>query len=237
MSAPEHGGKTTVFILPGLLGTVASDWAPHWEQIRNAGYEPVGVDWPGHGTDSSHLDHFTIAGLVEHVLAKMDTVETNPCLLWGYSLGGYIGLEVERQQPGRLSGLWMHATKFYWTDDEIAAFREQFDPETMPAKYRETLQKIHGERWEELLTANIALFDEIVDNGLTDDDLEIIRMPVLVTTGDQDDLVKSDEVEQLADILMNGELSILSGVRHPLHSSRSSLILPAGIEFSDRVLG
>ncbi len=236
MATGSRGMSTRVILLPGMLGTIANDWKPHFEAILDAGFEPVGIDWPGHGNEDADLEAFTLQSLVDHVLARIDTITDEPVLIWGYDLGGYVALEIERQLPGRCSAIWMHATKFFWNDDEIDAFHANNDLATMSSHRKETLVKIHGDRWQKLLQVNLDLFEEIIEFGLTLDDLEGIRLPVLVSTGNQDEFVPTEDIEQLADELIAGEPSIIPGVRHPLHSTRSSLIIPVAEEFSRRVL-
>ncbi len=236
MATGSRGGKIRVILLPGMFSTIAEDWEPHFEAIVEAGFEPVGIDWPGHGNTESLPDTMTLQSLVDYILTKLDTITDEPVLIWGYSLGGYVALELERQSPSRCWAIWMHATKFFWSDDEINTFRSSFDSKVIALARKEALEKLFGNRWLELAKRNSQLFEDIVEFGLSLDDIDEIRLPVLVSVGDQDDLVAAEEVEQLADELIMGEPQIIPGVRHSLHTTRSSLIIPVAEEFSHRVL-
>lgn len=224
-----------VFLLPGLLGTVASEWEPHFQAIGDAGFRPIGIDYPGHGTHHELTEPFTLPTVIDYILSEIDRHTDEPALVWGYSLGGFLSLELERSSPGRLGAIWTHATKFIWEDeDEIERFRNSLTLDTIAPRRADTLQKIHGDRWQSLLQANAELFEDILEYGATLDDLNAVRCPVLVTCGDQDELVKPEELERIADELIAGESTLLTGVRHPLHSTRSSLIIPVAAEFSHR---
>ena len=236
MAAVPPSAKASLILLPGMLGTVDSDWAPHFDAIRESGFTPHGIDWHGHCAGQPLPDSMTLRNMVEHVVMECERLERETVLVWGYDLGGYVALELERQHPGRLAGFWMHATKFYWDDRSVERLRAALEPSTIDSGLQEALVKRFGKRWRSLLRLNRALLDDLLEFGPAEDDLAAVRAPVLVTAGDQDEWVTAAEVERLADRLVLGEFSIFSGVRHALHSARSSLIIPAAAEFSRRVL-
>lgn len=237
MSSLSRRAQESVILLPGLLGTIEGEWQPHLESIKHYHLQVIGIDWPYHKDTTAIPPSLSFQTLVDETIRSIEALGLERIVVWGYSLGGYVALEIERRSPGLLEGIWMHATKFFWSDKDIALFRKELTIESMSPRRKELLLKQFGDRWEQLVLLNSSLFEDILENGLTLDDLLDVRIPVLVTAGDQDEFVSPSEVERLADILSGGEWQILNGVRHSLHSTRSSLIIPTAMEFTRRILG
>ncbi|MCX7835831.1 MAG: alpha/beta hydrolase [bacterium] len=236
MPTGSRRAQDSVVLLPDLLGTIEGEWSPHFESIKHYQLQPNGIDWPYQSSDFQS-DSFHLHNLVEHTYQRLESLGLERVVLWGYGLGGYVALEIERTNPGFIEGIWMHATKFFWNEKDVNKFRNELSVDTISPRRKEFMMKQFGDRWIEILHMNSVFFDDVLENGLTVDDLLDVRIPVLVTAGDQDEWITSSEVEKLADSLSGGEWQILNGVRHHLHSTRSSLIIPTAVEFTRRVLG
>jgi pimeloyl-ACP methyl ester carboxylesterase len=149
----------------------------------------------------------------------------------GYSLGGYLGIMLALNQPRRVQTLSTHASKFYWSKEAAAKMRAQLDPVQMAEKvpaYADQLVQLHGARqWRELVRQAADLVSYLVGNGLTENMVNRLQCPVLLSVGDRDELVPLLEVARLSHVFPNGELLVLPGVRHPFNSIRPIPFLPA----------
>lgn len=87
-----HGGPGLEDYLAPLADELASDWTvAHYTQ---------------RGTAPSTLDgDVTVTGHVEDVLAVLDHLGWDPCVLAGHSWGGHLAMHVAVRHPERLTGL------------------------------------------------------------------------------------------------------------------------------------
>jgi 2-hydroxy-6-oxonona-2,4-dienedioate hydrolase len=89
-------GTPVVFVYGGNFGGAATAsgayaWAPPFHALRSA-HTVIAYDKPGQGwTDPPpSLDQFTMAAVVEHLIAFLEKLDLGPVHLVGHSRGGYI---------------------------------------------------------------------------------------------------------------------------------------------------
>lgn len=92
--------RQTIVFLHGTRLT-GSQWAPQLAALRDE-YECIALDLPGHG--SRRDEPFTLAGAA---LSVADAIERDGgrAILVGFSLGGYVAMDVAARWPERVSGL------------------------------------------------------------------------------------------------------------------------------------
>ncbi len=218
----------TLLVVHGALGSAAQ-----MQPIANAlralqnpqGSEPITVELlelPGHGSTALvdgtrfHLDDFVDA------MAAAVSRHAAPPFLFGYSMGGYVGLALEARAPGTFAGILAFGTKFLW--DVATAEREasRLDPVLVASKvprFAAALAARHegAGGWETVMIRTAALLRE---NGraplLSLDILERIGIPVTVAVGGKDDTVSVAEAESAARVMLHGRCVVLEDVGHPI---------------------
>lgn len=250
-----HGGSgPTLLLIPGLLGTLAGQWAPYLGPLAED-YRVIAMDLRGHGRSENAgpgsgeagddgtgagqspdlgsdpaPGSLTLEAMLGDVIGVLDQVGADRVHLAGYSLGGYLGLMLGLRQPERLATLLMHGTKFYWTADSAAAAVRQLDPDLIAAKvptYAAQLAREHGEaRWADRARGAAGLVAGMIDAGLAEAELAAVRCPAVVSVGDRDELVPLDEAERLRRALPSAGLLVLPRVRHAFATARPAELLP-----------
>ncbi|MBL3610966.1 alpha/beta fold hydrolase [Rhodovulum sulfidophilum] len=88
-----------VALVHGWGGSYAATWqADGWDEaLRDAGFEPVGVDIAGHGPQGGPHDPRAYADLASDLAAKLPTGLHGAI---GFSLGTKLLLELEARKPG-----------------------------------------------------------------------------------------------------------------------------------------
>jgi len=221
--------RPALLLLPGLLGSIQTQW-PSFAEVLAQDYYVVLMDLRGHGRSTNETAELRPDPMVQDILGLLDHLQIGQVHVAGYSLGGYLGLILAQNQPRRVGSLIMHATKFYWTKERAEQMRQQLDPDKMAEKvptYADQLVQAHGGRqWRDLVRQAADLVDWLVDNGLTEKIVANIQTRVLVSVGDQDEMVPLNEAYRLSRALPNGELLALPGVRHPFQTIRPIPLLP-----------
>jgi pimeloyl-ACP methyl ester carboxylesterase len=230
----ESGDKEPLLLLPGLLGSVSSQWNNFIAPL-SADFRIILMDLRGHGRSENKDPLLRPERMMQDIISLLDHLGLESVHLAGYSLGGYLGLQLHLFQPRRVASLLMHATKFYWTKDAVTNMHQQLDPDTMSAKvpaYANQLAKEHGgSHWRGLVRQAADLVGFLSEKGITEGMAVRAQCPILVSVGDRDELVPLPEAQRLSRVFPHGELLVLPGVRHPFPSVRPVPLLPMMREF------
>lgn len=234
----EHGSGEPLILLPGLLGTIESHWRRFIPELARQ-FHVIAIDLRGHGRTDNPSGMLRLHQLVHDLFAVYETLEIEAAHVCGYSLGGYIGLAFGAQHPGRVLSLFMHGTKFYWTEDAVASATREFDPETIIAKvpkWAAQLQRDHSpangeEGWRHLLGSAAEFIQTLPSEGLTEHSVRLAVFPSCVSVGDSDEMIPAAEAAQLAGALPHARHLVLPGTRHPMQFVHKQLFLDSLASF------
>lgn len=227
--AEESSRTPLIFVHGGLHGSWQWDSTQRW--FADAGRRSISLDWFAHGgsrqLDASEWLRRSILDVREEIGVAVAQCASPPILI-GHSMGGLASLAYAATHPSRIAGLVLLApvvperfagapvelpidvdqpwgpppldiTAHLFFDGAPAAEHEaiyaQLQPESPTAVWEAT-------RW----TATV--------------DVDAITVPVLVITGDKDELTPVDIVSSLAEGI-GAELVTLSGVGHGLSFDQS----------------
>ena len=203
--------STRVVVLHGALGS-AAQLAPIVAALP-AGLDVVVPDLPGHGDRPGRID-------LDEMVDDVAAAAAAGAHLLGYSMGGYVALEVARRRPDVVGSVVTVATKLAWSPDVAHAEIARLDPDTIERKvpgFAASLDAAHpGAGWREVVVATAALLAEIGARGSAIPGLESVEVPVRLVVGDRDPLVTVEETLAAARALPAGELQVLPGTGHAL---------------------
>jgi pimeloyl-ACP methyl ester carboxylesterase len=232
------GSGPPVLLLPGLLGTIETEWQRFLQPIADLGYTAIGADLPGHGA-SEMTKSLTLRVIVEEIDRLLTGIHAEPAVILGYSLGGYAGLSFALKHTNRVMGVWMHATKFYWSGEEAENLAAELDLEFLAENKPERLDELKALHGEEKLAAMLPWLNKMIislpDAGLTELEFEDLELPVMVSVGDRDELVPAGEAVDLYRALRRGQLCVFPDTNHPLSALRDHIFLPAFKDFLNRL--
>lgn len=208
-----------LLLLHGALGSaaqlspLATELSPTFTQIHT-------FDFEGHGGKNFTGQPFTIAGFAQATVQYITEHATQPVNIFGYSMGGYVGLYIARHFPQWVNKVCTLATKFAWEPQTAAKEAAMLNPqkikEKVPAFAAQLQQRHQPNDWELLLhqTANMML--QLGNKPqLTDDDFTRISCPVKIGVGDQDNMVTLEETITTYRKLPNAQLMVLPATKHP----------------------
>lgn len=187
------------------------------------------LDFSGHGSRPFPQAPFSISLFAGDVLTYMDEHKLEQAAVFGYSMGGYVGMYLARYHSSRISRLGTLATKFHW-DPAIAQRETQMiNPdkirEKLPAFARTLEQRHHPKDWKTVLERTAHLLTSLGDQPLFSPDIyPAITIPVLLLLGDRDKMVSLDETLAVFKSLPNAQLGILPGTPHPIEQVNKDLL-------------
>ncbi len=226
--------KPDLLLLHGALGSAAQLDA--LADLLEADFTIHRLDFEGHGPLAPPERPLRIEGFAEGVLAYLDDRGVERADLFGYSMGGYVGLWLAANAPERVRALATLGTMLAWSPEVAAAEERKLDPETIARKvprFADGLRARHGDpAWEQVLVATAEMMRDLgarprVDAGL----LAQIEQPVRLMVGDRDDVVSLSETAEAAAQLPAGQLEVLPKTPHPFERVR-----PERLAFSLREL-
>jgi pimeloyl-ACP methyl ester carboxylesterase len=233
----DRGAQPTLLLLPGLLGSVRTQWRSFLPQLTPH-FRVLLPDLRGHGLSTHVGPRLEAEQMTADLLGLLDYLQVGSAAVAGYSLGGYLGLSLALRVPQRVAALALHATKFYWTPESVAQMHSQLDPEqlvaTVPA-YADGLAKEHGAaQWRVLVRQAADLVSMIHESGLREADVARLACPLLVSVGDRDELVTLPEALRLSRRAPAGSLLVLPGIRHPFPNNRPVPLVNTLLDFFAR---
>lgn len=179
------------------------------------------LNFSGHGGTPFPAEPFSIPLFARDVLNYLDEQELENCAIFGYSMGGYVGMYLARHYPEKISRLITLGTKYAWDETTAAKQQKMFHAagiqEKAPALAAQ-LKELHApEDWEMVLQQTAAMLLIMgKNNPVTSADMEQVQMPVLLLQGDRDKMVPLEEVIAVYKKLPAAQLGILPATPHPL---------------------
>lgn len=229
------GSGTPVLLIHGFPFT-SRMWRP--QLGAELGGRLLAPDLPGFGASVASEPPHSVERLAEACLAVLDANGiSEPAVVGGLSMGGYIALAAARLFPQRLRGLMLFSTRAGADgaeakanrDKAIATAREQgpgpagdgMHPKLLaPANYSEQpavaaeLKEImKGATTEGVVMALTAMRDRPDSTPA----LAGIRVPTLIVHGEEDQVIPKSEAEAMAAAIPGSQLYLIARAGHLLN--------------------
>ena len=215
----------TILVSHGALGS-AEQMQPIVEALSAFGdgrLRVVALEFPGHGRTPLAQDRtFGIPYFVDVMSDTVGALDGPPPLLFGYSMGGYVGLALEARSPNTFSGVVTLGTKFEWTPNGAEREAGRLDPVALQLKVPKFAALLaarheHAGGWETMMVRTAALLRDNANAPLlTVESLERIAIPVCVAVGTKDETVSVSESQAAADVMLRGRCEALEDIPHPI---------------------
>ena len=210
--------KIPLLLLHGAIGS--KQQFRELEESLKGKTEVYTIDFPGHGLKPFPPEPFSIELFTNSVIDWMNRNKLDRINIFGYSMGGFVGIYMASHFPERVNKVFTLATKFNWSKEIAAREVKLLDPLVIEQKLPEfarELERRHAPRdWRELLKRTADMLTGMGrKNPLTDEDLREMEQEVLIGMGDRDNMVIIEESVYSYRLLRNGRLLIMPGIPHP----------------------
>lgn len=230
-----------IVFLPGLASS-KEQWNTFLPLVP-PNFGVISIELRSHGKNEISITPLTIEQMTKDVMDVVQQSKATTVHLVGYSLGGYIGLNLARKRLDIVKSLTMHATKFFWNEAIYTTMNMLVSPHLLLEKNPKAAQFMlqdHGEKWQEVLKAGQDVLTEVYTNGLQVEDVLSVECPVVVSVGAFDEFIPVSEAADLATALPKGTLQVLPFVKHSLKTVPPQVFIAsvlATIAYSEKIQG
>lgn len=219
--------KEKLLLLHGALGS-KNQFLPIKEKLSTS-FEVYDLNFAGHGgvhTEEAYsIDLFT-----QNVIDYLDQSEIDQVTIFGYSMGGYVGLNTALKAPNRIKKVITLGTKFNWSLSSAKKEVGRLNPAIIETKVPHFAQKLQREHypldWKIVMEKTAAMMLAMGHGArLKDEELQAIQVPVVVGIGGMDAMVSYEESAYAADLIPNVKLIKLEGAKHPIETVDQDVLI------------
>ena len=142
-------------------------------------------------------------------------------LIFGYSMGGYVALNMLATCDIKIERLITLGTKFDWNESSSEKEASFLDPDRLAQQvpqYVTYLKSLHDENWVEVVKNTKELMFRLGKKPLLSvENLELIETPVHICRGGLDRMVSEEESVWASNALKEARYMEFVGLKHPLH--------------------
>ncbi|MBN9484084.1 MAG: alpha/beta hydrolase [Bacteroidetes bacterium 43-93] len=215
-----------ILLLHGAIG--AKDQLQGLSEKLSSTYNVHNISFSGHG-GTPYSGAFSIKQFAEEVLAYVNSNGLDKVNIFGYSMGGYVGMYLARYYPERINKLVTLATKYHWDPAIAEKENKMLDADVIASKipvFAAALEKRHApNNWKDLLLKTRDMLTAMGnDNPLRTEDYGLVNQPILVLLGDRDKMVSLEEILQVYKYLPNAQMGMLPGTAHPIEQVNNAYL-------------
>jgi 3-oxoadipate enol-lactonase len=247
----EQGSGPVVVLLHGFPLSRAM-WAAQLRTLSES-FRIIAPDLRGHGESPAPDATYTMDQMADDVVELLDGLGiTEPVVVGGLSMGGYVALAMAVKHPDRLRALMLIDTKAAADTPEAAEKREETARATLKAGnaaevVASMIPRLFGkttlERRPELVGPLKADMEKTSASGVAGalrgmairpdrrDQLASIAAPSLVIVGQEDAIAPPDEARAMAEALPNGRLAVIPDAGHLAPYEQPEAVDRAILEF------
>ena len=217
--------KQSLILLHGALGS--ADQFDTLASLLDSDFEIHRFNLPGHGGKVCQED-FSCRSFATDVFNFMEINHIDRSNIFGYSMGGYVALQLAMEHPERTGKIMTLGTKFDWNPETSALEMQKLNPELITEKvpqFAKSLASRHAPvPWEEVVRKTSDMIHRLGNGDAIDFSTDLIRNEVLITVGELDNMVTREESEAIVEMLDNASFMILPGTKHPFEKVDTALL-------------
>jgi pimeloyl-ACP methyl ester carboxylesterase len=227
----EAGRGTPLVLLHGFPLTSAV-WTKQKQQLAGR-YRVISPDLRGHGQSPAPPGTYDMDTLAGDVLALLDSLNIEQAAIMGHSMGGYVTLAAWRLAPARFLALGMIDSQAgadtaegrqgrMQLAEKVAAQGNQVAADAMLPRLFAPGMPAGDPAWEQvrgmiLNTPQAGIIGALHGMAARPDSnplLPTIDVPVLIVTGDKDQIIPLAKAEAMTALLPKATLTVISSAGH-----------------------
>lgn len=216
-----------ILLLHGAIG--AKDQFQLLGETLKNDFEVFSMNFSGHGGKSITEKDFSIPLFADDVLNYMSANNIENTNIFGYSMGGYVGMYLTKHFPGKVNKLITLAAKWHWDADTAMKESKMLNAETfqqkIPAFVSQLEKRYAPADWKTVLEKTRDMILQLGENNvLKPADCSTINTPCLLLLGDRDKMVTLEETVSVYKSLPDAQHGILPGTQHPIEQTEVQIL-------------
>ncbi|HEU4767160.1 MAG TPA: alpha/beta hydrolase [Pyrinomonadaceae bacterium] len=223
-----HGTGQPLVLLHGSFV-----WATNYPALAQ-GRQVILVDMQGHGRTADINRPFTFEQMADDTAALLKHLKIEQADVFGYGMGGTIGLGMAIRHPGLVrrlaicSAVYRNVLESY-PQDILDAFKEMTPEKFAPKELKDPYDKMSpAPNWKGLVAKIVRMEEDF--KGFTKDEMKAIKAEVFIGAGDRYD-VSLEHVVDMHSLIPKSQLAIFPNADHQLLFTNPDKILPQIKEF------
>ena len=210
--------KPNLILLHGALGSKRHLQALKAE-LSNL-FNVYDLDFAGHGDQISESE-FSMELFAQNLIDLIAEQGIDKTHVFGYSMGGYVGITAALKSPALFDKIITYGTKFNWSpqiaEQEVKMLKPAKIEEKVP-KFAKRLNELHAPNdWKVMMQKTADLMISLgAGNGLKEEDFKCVNQQIIIGWGSADKMVTEAESKNVADLLPNGEFCSINEQPHPI---------------------
>jgi len=181
------------------------------------------MDFEGHGISKSEKD-FSIQLFTHNVIDFLKERKISKIDIFGYSMGGYVALNLAMKHPNLVGKITTLGTKFEWTPTFAEKEIKMLNPDNIQMKvpaFAERLKQLHGtENWKNVVLKTAKMMQDLGEKPIFEiGDYLKIKTATLICLGELDAMSTQAESKQVSKWLPNGKFLEIENLKHPIESA------------------
>lgn len=210
--------KNPILLLHGALGS-KEQLVPLQERLSSE-REVIIMNFEGHGKSKSETN-FSIELFTQNVVDFLKEKKISKVDIFGYSMGGYVALNLTLKHPNLVEKIMTLGTKFDWAPKFAEKEVKMLNPDTIQMKvpaFAERLKELHGtDNWKNVVLKTAQMMRDLGENPIfKEEDFQKINTPTLICLGELDTMSTQLESKNVSNWLQNGQFLEIENLKHPI---------------------
>ena len=208
-------------------------WATNYPTLAQ-GRQVILVDMQGHGRTADINRPFSFEQMADDTAALLKHLKIQPADVFGYGMGGTIGLALAIRHPGLVRRLAICSAAYRpveesYPKDILDAFREMTPDKFAPKELKEPYDKMSpAPNWKGLVAKIIQM--EADFKGFSKEQMKAITAEVFIAVGDRYD-VSLEHIVEMHHLIPKSQLAVFPNSDHQLLFTNPDKMLPQIREF------
>ncbi|XP_057655313.1 valacyclovir hydrolase [Diorhabda carinulata] len=216
-------GPKNIVCLPGVLGTIWTDFKPQVNNLDKSKFTVVVWDPPGYGFSRPPNRHFNTEFYMNDAICAqkfMKKIGIDKYSVLGWSDGGITGLIMAARFPDNIEKLIVWGSNSYVTQVDLKVCDDLRDLSKWSDKMKAPLIELYTEKGlQDMWNAFSDTLREIYDNGgnICSNLLNDINCPVFILHGDKDPMIAPEHPGYLLSKIKDAKLHRYPDGKHNIH--------------------
>jgi len=219
----DIGVGVPIIFLHGSLSRGITAFASQIQAFQFS-YRAIYPDLRGHGNTFCDNHNWNSMQLAEDILFLMDELNIPKAHIVGHSMGGDVAMYCAMNHPSRFHSI-VSISSGGAVNESVTSYLERYNPHNISLeKYSHFIEIIkkdhfiaHQGDWQSFLQQTIKNCYDYP--AFSEEDLRKISMPFLLIYGEQDSMVKQNEIDYLAKNIKNFSVYSIENAGHFPHTA------------------